>query len=147
VTSRPQAPPFRTAQIGGSVRRSQGIFVPLAALSSSRLRPNGRSASRIRARGRVWCLCDGQGLGSPGRPPGRLSGLPESVRPAGRCQLSEWMRPPFRLMCRTGCGRVGRLPEDLAWCARPRAAQQPGSRDAQQGGWNAAASPALCGRR
>lgn len=88
----------------------------------------------------------GQGLGSPGRPPGRLSGLPERVRPAGRCQLSELMRP-FRLMCRTGCGRVGRLPEDLAWCTRLRAAQQPGSRDAQQGGWNAAASPALCGRR
>jgi hypothetical protein len=45
---------LRTAQIGGSVRRSQGIFVPLAALSSSRLRPNGRSASRIFIHRRAW---------------------------------------------------------------------------------------------
>ena len=35
------------AQIGGSARGYQGNFVPLAALSTSRLRPNGRSASRI----------------------------------------------------------------------------------------------------
>jgi hypothetical protein len=39
--------PWLAAQIGGSARGYQAIFVPLAALSSPGYGPNGRSASRI----------------------------------------------------------------------------------------------------